>query len=89
MTSTAHVEGTVVETGAFRPELDHLEPQVPTDPYALAALMDNDPGGDGTGRNLPDLYARFLAQEPTAHASDLWGRARTAYDHLHADLAGE
>ncbi|WP_324290275.1 hypothetical protein [Streptomyces antarcticus] len=97
MHSTAHVAGTVVETGAFRPDLDHLAPRVSTDPYALAEAMDNDPGGDGTGRNFPDrfpdrfpdLYARLCAQEPPAYAGDLWGRACSAYDYLHADPADE
>ncbi|TDU67874.1 hypothetical protein EDD91_7933 [Streptomyces sp. KS 21] len=87
--STAHVEGTVITTGAFRPDLDHLDPQVPKDPYALAEAMDHDPGGDGTGRNFPDLYARLCAQEPPEYASNLWGRACSAYDYLHADPADE
>ncbi|WP_405546640.1 hypothetical protein OG590_40165 (plasmid) [Streptomyces goshikiensis] len=86
---TAHVEGTVITIGAFRPDLDHLEPQVPKDPYALAEAMDNDPDGDGTGRNFPDLYARLCAQEPAASASDLWGRASVAYDVLHSAPADE
>ncbi|MFE5718606.1 hypothetical protein [Streptomyces erythrochromogenes] len=72
---TTHVEGTAITTGALRPDLDHLDPQVPKDPYALVDAMDNDPAGDGTGRNFPDLYARLCAQEPEAHASDLWKRA--------------
>ncbi|MFI7359764.1 hypothetical protein ACIBTP_38260 [Streptomyces avidinii] len=87
--STAHVEGTDIATGDFRPDLDHLDPRVPTDPYALAEAMDHDPGGDGTGRNFPDLYARLCAQEPAEYASDLWGRACSAYDYLHADHADE
>ncbi|MFJ6784521.1 hypothetical protein [Streptomyces yangpuensis] len=81
---TSHVEGTVITTGAFRPDLDHLDPQVPRDPYALAEAMDNDPDGDGTGRNFPDLYSRLCAQEPEAYASDLWKRACWAYDHMNA-----
>ncbi|MGW8358852.1 hypothetical protein [Streptomyces wedmorensis] len=87
--STAHVEGTVIETGAFRPDLDHLEPRVPTTPYALAEAMDDDPGGDGTGRNFPHLYARLCAQELAEYARNLWGRAGSTYDYLHADPADE
>lgn len=87
--STAHVEGTVIATGAFRSDLDHLDARVPTDPYTLAVAMDNDPGGDGTGRNFPDLYARLCAQEPAEYASNLWGRACSAYDFLHANPADE
>ncbi|GGV20470.1 hypothetical protein GCM10010275_72370 [Streptomyces litmocidini] len=81
------MEGTVIETGAFRPDLDHLQPRVSTDPYVLAEAMDNDP--DSAGRDFPDLYARLLAQEPAAHASDLWGRACSARDHLYADPTDE
>ncbi|MFJ4879939.1 hypothetical protein ACIP93_32695 [Streptomyces sp. NPDC088745] len=86
---TSHVEGTVITVGAFRPDLDHLAPQVPRDPYALAEAMDNDPGGDGTGHNFPDLYARLCAQEPAEYASNLWRRACSAYDYLHADPVDE
>ncbi|MHA4772918.1 hypothetical protein L1085_000200 [Streptomyces sp. MSC1_001] len=85
--STAHVEGTVIAIGDFRPDLDHLDPQVHTDPYALAEAMDNDTDGDGTGRHCPDLYARLCAQEPAEYASELWGRACAAYDYLHAGPA--
>ncbi|MFF8271417.1 hypothetical protein ACF059_29100 [Streptomyces sp. NPDC016562] len=83
------MEGTVITTGDFRPDLDHLEPQIPKNPDALAEAMDNDPGGDGTGRHFPDLYARLSAQEPPEYASNLWGRACSAYDYLHADPADE
>ncbi|MDH6544107.1 hypothetical protein M2167_006664 [Streptomyces sp. SPB4] len=86
---TAHVEGTVISTGAFRPDLDHVEPQIPRDPYALAEAMDTDPGGDGTGRNFPDLYARLCAQEPEAYASELWKRACWAYEHMRAASGDE
>ncbi|MFE5483005.1 hypothetical protein [Streptomyces sp. NPDC056527] len=65
-----HVEGNVIVTGDFRPDLDHLDPRVPTDLYALAEAMDNGPDGDGTGRNFPDLSARLCAQEPAEYASE-------------------
>ncbi|MFJ6355202.1 hypothetical protein ACIQKB_37805 [Streptomyces sp. NPDC092046] len=83
---TLHVEGTVITTGAFRPDLDHLDPEVPGDPYALAEAMDTDPGG--IGRNFPDLYARLCAQEPET-ASDLWQRACWAYEHMRATASDE
>ncbi|MFD9078255.1 hypothetical protein [Streptomyces erythrochromogenes] len=86
---TAHIDGTVISTGAFRPDLDHVEPQVPRDPYALAEAMDTDPDGDGTGRNFPDLYARLCAQEPEAYASELWKRACWAYEHMRAASGDE
>lgn len=85
--STAHVEGTVIAIGDFRPDLDHLDPQVPTDLYALVEAMDNDTDGDGTGRHCPDLYDRLCAQEPSEYASQLWGKACAAYDYVHADPA--
>uniref|UniRef100_A0AAU2K2C1 Uncharacterized protein n=1 Tax=Streptomyces sp. NBC_00049 TaxID=2903617 RepID=A0AAU2K2C1_9ACTN len=43
--STTQVEGAVIEVGAFRPDLDHLDPRVPTNPHALAAAMNDDSGG--------------------------------------------
>ncbi|UYQ63159.1 hypothetical protein [Streptomyces peucetius] len=51
-----------MRVGDSRPELDHLAPRVDVDPYALADVMDDDSGSDGTGRNFPDLCARLAAQ---------------------------
>ncbi|MFE5614081.1 hypothetical protein [Streptomyces sp. NPDC056524] len=76
------MEGAVITTGAFCPDLDHLDPQVPTDPEALAEAMD--PDGDGSGRNIPNLYAHLCAQEPESYPSGLWKKACSAYDLLHA-----
>ncbi|AIA00538.1 hypothetical protein [Streptomyces noursei] len=83
MSYTAHVDGTVVDVGDYRPELDHRDAYLPTDPYALATAMDDDEHGDGTGRNFPDLYARLVAQRGY-DAADLWGRACAAYDYMHS-----
>lgn len=80
--NTQHVEGTTIAVGAYRPELGHLAPRVDGDPYALADAMDDDPGGDGTGRNFPDLYARLAAQEGNDRAAELWGKACHVYDYL-------
>jgi hypothetical protein len=45
--------------------------------------MDSDPGGDGTGRNFPDLWARLNAQEGYEGAVRIWKRAGFAYEALH------
>ncbi|MFJ2007929.1 DUF1643 domain-containing protein [Streptomyces chartreusis] len=82
MHHTQHVPGTVVTVQPHR-GAEHLQPRVPTDPYALADLMDGDPPGDGTGTNFPDLYARLCAQEGHARAHDLWGKACGAWEHSH------
>lgn len=82
MHNTHHVQGTVIDIGDYRPELDHLAPRVPAEPYALADAMDDEPGGDGTGRNFPDLYARLVAQEGHDRAAELWGKACRVYDYL-------
>ncbi|MEF2529768.1 MULTISPECIES: hypothetical protein [Streptomyces] len=83
---TSPVEGTVITTGTFRPDLDHIDPQTP-DSCTLAKAMANAPGG--TGRNLPDLCARLCTQEPAEHTSELRGRTCSVYDHLHAEPADE
>lgn len=80
--NTQHVEGTTFDVGDYRPELDHLAPCVDADPYGLADVMDDDQGGDGTGRNFPDLYARLVAQEGHDRAAELWGKACHIYDYL-------
>ncbi|WP_316779678.1 DUF1643 domain-containing protein [Streptomyces sasae] len=74
MHSTQHVAGTVL---TVQPHLgsEHVEAHVPTDPYVLADLMDEEPPGDGTGHNFPDLFARLYAQEGYERASSLWSRA--------------
>ncbi|MDQ0847739.1 hypothetical protein QFZ68_007502 [Streptomyces sp. V1I6] len=80
--NTQHVAGTVIDVGDYRPELDHLAPRVDADPCALAEAMDDDQGGDGTGRNFPDLYTRLVAQEGHDCAAKLWSTACQAYDYL-------
>lgn len=79
MRSTAHVEGTVIETGAFRPDLGHLAPQIPADPHAVAEAMDNAPGGDGTGRKFslaraPELTWQASAWSGPVRPSPRWRR---------------
>jgi hypothetical protein len=75
MRHTQHVEGTVIDVGDYRPELQHLDPSVPSAPYALAEVMDDDEDGDGTGNNFPDLYTRLAAQEGHERASKAWSKA--------------
>lgn len=82
MRHTQHVEGTVIDVGDYRPELEHLDPRVPSAPYALAEVMDDDEGGDGTGNNFPDLYTRLAAQEGHERASEAWSKACNVYDSL-------
>lgn len=82
MRTTQHVPGTVVTVQPHR-GTDHLDARVPTAPYTLAALMDDDPPGDGTGRNFPSLYARLHAQEGSERASELWTRACHVLDDSH------
>ncbi|MET8411076.1 DUF1643 domain-containing protein [Streptomyces sp. NPDC005195] len=86
-TSTQHVPGTTISVEPYFPEHDHLDPYLPTDPDLIAALMDSEPGGDGTGRNFPGLWARLHAQEGYESAARIWKAAGSAYDLLHHDPA--
>jgi hypothetical protein len=81
--STQHVPGTTVTVHPYIPGFDYLDPRLPRDPDQLAMLMDSDPGGDGTGRNFPDLWARLHAQEGYEGAVRIWKKACFAYDALH------
>ncbi|MGW4784945.1 DUF1643 domain-containing protein [Streptomyces sp. NPDC004230] len=81
MRHTQHVAGTVVTVQPHR-GTGHLEPCVPTDPYALADRMDGEPHGDGTGRNFPNLFSRLHAQEGYDRARSIWGSACTANEWL-------
>ncbi|GGN46338.1 DUF1643 domain-containing protein [Streptomyces fuscichromogenes] len=83
LSSTQHVPGTTVTVHPYLPDLDYTEPFVPRDPDQLADLMDTEPGGDGTGRNFPDLWARLEAQEGYEEAERIWRKACIAYDVLH------
>ncbi|MBL1086824.1 DUF1643 domain-containing protein [Streptomyces actinomycinicus] len=83
MHSTQHVPGTVVTVQPHR-GADHLEARVPTDSAVLADLMDDNPPGDGTGRDFPDLYARLYAQEGYERASELWSKACKAWEFSHS-----
>ncbi|MGW2612735.1 DUF1643 domain-containing protein [Streptomyces mirabilis] len=78
--STQCVPGTTVTVHPYVPGLDYADPHVPKDPDQLATLMDGDSGGDGTGRNFPDLFARLYAQEGHEGAIRIWKRACFAYD---------
>ncbi|GAB1331739.1 DUF1643 domain-containing protein [Streptomyces sennicomposti] len=78
--STQHVPGTTVTVHPYIPGLDYADPHVTRDPDELAMLMDGEPGGDGTGRNFPDLWARLHAQEGYEEAVRTWKRACIAYD---------
>ncbi|MFF9410384.1 hypothetical protein ACF1B0_33390 [Streptomyces anandii] len=66
----------------YVPGLDYTDPHVTRDPNELAMLMDGEPGGDGTGRNFPDLWARLHAQEGYEEAIRIWKKACIAYDAL-------
>ncbi|TLS45736.1 DUF1643 domain-containing protein [Streptomyces montanus] len=81
--STQHVPGTTMTVHPYLPGLDYADPYVPKDPDQLATLMDGEPGGDGTGQNFPDLWARLHAQEGYEGAVRIWKRACNAYDALH------
>ncbi|MEU0390495.1 DUF1643 domain-containing protein [Streptomyces chartreusis] len=82
MHHTQHVPGTVVTVQPHR-GADHLDARVPTDPYALADLMDKDTSGDGTGHNFPDLYTRLHAQEGDERAKELWLKACNVWEWSH------
>ncbi|GHE34264.1 hypothetical protein [Streptomyces capitiformicae] len=87
--STQHVPGTTVPAHPYVPGLDYLDPRLPRDPDQLATLLDGDLGGDGTGRNFPDLWARLQAQEGYEEAARIWKRACIEYDApLDSDKAG-
>ncbi|MFG2424977.1 DUF1643 domain-containing protein [Streptomyces sp. NPDC048448] len=85
--NTQHVPGTTVSVEPYLPELDHIHPQLTTDPDHIATQMDSEAAGDGTGRNFPDLWARLPAQEGYGSAALIWKTASSAYDALHHDLA--
>lgn len=89
MYNTQHVEGTVIGVDGYRPELEHLDPRVPAEPYALAEAMGDIEGGDGTGRNFPDLFVRLVAQEGPTRAHEVWGQASNAYDYLRRGPDGD
>lgn len=78
--NTQHVPGTTVSVHPYLPGLDYADPHVPKDPYELATLMHCEPGGDGTGRDFPDLWSRLYAQEGYEGAVRIWKRACAAYD---------
>ncbi|MFF7764272.1 DUF1643 domain-containing protein [Streptomyces griseorubiginosus] len=82
MHHTQHVPGTVVSVQPHR-GAEHIEARVPTDSYALADLMDEEKGGDGTGRDFPDTYARLCAQEGDERARDLWLKACNTWEATH------
>lgn len=82
MHHTQHVPGTVVTVQPHR-GVDHLDARVPTDPYALADLMDDEQGSDGTGHNFPDTYTRLYAQEGHERASELWLKACNVWEWSH------
>ncbi|EPH46894.1 hypothetical protein ABT390_33870 [Streptomyces aurantiacus] len=86
---TQHVEGTTIHVADYRPELEHLDPRVPTDPYALADAMAEEQAADGTGRNFPDLYTLLIAHAGDTRAADLWNRACHLYDFLHGSDADQ
>ncbi|WP_189316383.1 hypothetical protein [Streptomyces brasiliensis] len=62
---------------------DGVDARVPTDPYALADLMDDEQPGDGTGHNFPDTYTRLCAQEGYERAKDLWLKACRVWEWSH------
>lgn len=81
LTSTAHPEGTAITTERHRGDLEYDDPATwPTDAYDLAAGMDAEPGGDGTGREFPDLFAKLHARRGYDQASRLWSQTCAVYD---------
>lgn len=51
-----------------------------TDAYEVAAELDAEPGGDGTGREFPDLFAKLHPRRGYDQASRLWSQACAVYD---------
>ncbi|MFF0450905.1 hypothetical protein ACFYT4_31760 [Streptomyces sp. NPDC004609] len=47
----------------YHPELEHLDPRVPTESYALADAVDDDEGGDARCRTV-SVAARCLSSRP-------------------------
>jgi hypothetical protein len=86
LTSTAHPEGTTITAEAHRGDLEHDDPATwPADAYATAAELDAEPGGDGTGREFPDLFAKLHARHGYDRAARLWRDACAVYDDQEAD----
>ncbi|MFE7077851.1 DUF1643 domain-containing protein [Streptomyces sp. NPDC057620] len=81
--STQHVPGTTVTVHPHLPGLAHDVPHVPRDPGQLAALMLKESGGDGTGHDFPDFFARLHAQEGYTTAVRIWLQASTLCNEAH------
>jgi hypothetical protein len=84
LTSTAHPEGTAITTERHRDDLAHDDPvSWPADAYDVADKLDAEPGGDGTGREFPDLFARLHARHGYEPAARLWRDGCVVYDQQH------
>lgn len=89
MHSTQHVDGTTVTVQPYRPHLTYQDPHVPTDPFQLASMMDEEKPSAVMGHDFPDLWARLHAHEGHDRASSIWRAACTMYDAMHSEAVPE
>ncbi|MCX4579899.1 hypothetical protein OHB41_43400 [Streptomyces sp. NBC_01571] len=71
----------------YLPRVEYIRPWLTRDPAHISTLMDAEPGGDGTGRDFPDPWARLHAQEGHESAARIGKTACSVYDALHHGLA--
>lgn len=81
MSHTTHPEGTTLAFAPYDGQLPHI-PVPPRDADSIAQQMDDDPPGDGSGVNFPDLYARLTAHYGYEEAGRIWQRACSIYDAM-------
>jgi hypothetical protein len=62
---------TKIEAVPYDDDHKHL-PLLPNDVAALAEMMGSEKGGDGTGSNFPDLYARVVAEHGHDRGATVW-----------------
>lgn len=82
--NTQHVEGTTI---TWSPALDGVTPlcPLPTEPGAVAALIDQQDNDLPMGHAFPDLFSRLKAQEGYETAARIWHHACMWLDHDGSD----
>lgn len=83
LTSSAHPEGTRVGVTGYGPgNIPVTDPEtIPADTSQVIEQMRDEPAGDGTGRNFPDLHDRLVMARGETEARRLWDAACAQIDH--------
>jgi hypothetical protein len=72
--NTTHIEGTTITWSATPAGLEP-EAMLPTDPAAIAELIDREDDDLPMGHAFPDLYSRLKAQQGYEEATQIWRTA--------------